>query len=72
MNTKNEGKKEEKCRKSEWPHVFRISLVTFTIRLIVVGSLGNEKMHIEFKENFQATFTEFNAKLYSFKTMQIR
>jgi hypothetical protein len=53
LNTKNEGKKEEKCRKSEWQHVFRISLVTFTIRLIVVGSLGNEKMHIELKKTFK-------------------
>jgi len=39
LNTKHEGKKEENCRKSEWQHVFQISLVTFTIRLIVVGSL---------------------------------
>ena len=53
LNTKNEGKKEEKCRKSEWQHVFIISLVTFTIRLIVVGNLWNEKMHIELKKTFK-------------------
>jgi hypothetical protein len=49
LNTKNEGLQEEKCRKSKWQHVFRISLVAFIIRLIVLVACEMRKC-IELKK----------------------
>ena len=73
LNTKNEGLQEEKCRKSKWQHVFRISLVAFIIRLIVLVACEMRKcIELKKKKRFQATFTEFSTKLYGFREMYIR
>jgi hypothetical protein len=72
LNTKNEGLQEEKCRKSKWQHVFRISLVAFIIRLIVLVACEMRKCIELKKKRFQATFTEFSTKLYGFREMYIR
>jgi hypothetical protein len=66
LNTKNEGLQEEKCRKSKWQHVFRISLVAFIIRLIVLVACEMRKCIELKKKTLSSNFYRIQHKIIWF------